>query len=276
MTVNLPQALLLIGSDILKPSVKAKQFAKELLCFEGNGCGYCQACHFMSKDQHPDYHVIMPEGQANQIKIDTIRDIQSLAYRTPQLGHKRVIQINHADRMNTAAANALLKILEEPPPSLHFILVAPHAYGIPATILSRCQKQTIKPPIELFENYLMVGAGYEEGTPERLVFDNQAIFISDLIALHQQVIAVPVIAKKWAAYAMQPLLTLLILIYGQILKQRLLQQQPTNELVALSKYYEPDQINYHLQALNKLLLNNVSQVGLNQTMILESFLINIT
>ena len=89
--------------------------------------------------EHPDVEWIKPEKNGGAIKIDQIRELQNTAYLTPQRARYRLIVIEAADRMNTASANALLKILEEPAQHTVFILIAQQLSTVLPTILSRCQ-----------------------------------------------------------------------------------------------------------------------------------------
>jgi DNA polymerase-3 subunit delta' len=90
----------------------------------------------MASGNHPDLVVVEREGQF--IRIDTIRDLQRRLRFRPLEGRRRVIVIHEAETMRTEAANALLKILEEPPPDNLFILTAPDPTALLPTIASRC------------------------------------------------------------------------------------------------------------------------------------------
>jgi DNA polymerase-3 subunit delta' len=93
---------------------------------------------------HPDVHLIVPEGQ--QILVDQIRGsatdrgIIPEAYRSPIEGAAKVFVIEDAAHMNLHAANALLKVLEEPPAGVAFILVTADAEALPETVVSRCRR----------------------------------------------------------------------------------------------------------------------------------------
>jgi DNA polymerase-3 subunit delta' len=90
----------------------------------------------MASGNHPDLLVVEREGQF--IRIDRIRDLQRRLRFRPLEGRRRVILIHEAETMRTEAANALLKILEEPPPDNLFILTAPDSTALLPTIASRC------------------------------------------------------------------------------------------------------------------------------------------
>ena len=118
----------------------ALAFAQALLCeapVEGEACGLCRACRLFSQVAHPDFHWVRPEGSS--IKIRQIREIQRTAAFRPFRGGRKLMVIEQSDKMTLEAANCLLKTLEEPPPAVHFILLAPRRQYLPATVVSRCQ-----------------------------------------------------------------------------------------------------------------------------------------
>jgi|GEM_PF-3498664 len=141
---RLPHALLFTGPEGIGKEKVARYLAKMILCEKDSGpCGACGGCRLVQDDKHPDLTFVLPED--GRIKIDTIRDLKKNFAFPPLMGKSRVLMIRDAHAMNIAAANALLKILEEPPPETFFILVT-HALGwIPRTIVSRSQKFRFSP-----------------------------------------------------------------------------------------------------------------------------------
>jgi DNA polymerase-3 subunit delta' len=118
----------------------AETFAKLLNCeapVEGEPCGICSQCKKADSGNHPDIIIIRPEG--NSIKIGQMRALQEKIYFRCYEGKFKVIMIDDADLMTIEAANSLLKILEEPPESTVYILIAGDINKLPATIQSRCQ-----------------------------------------------------------------------------------------------------------------------------------------
>jgi DNA polymerase-3 subunit delta' len=101
-------------------------------------CGNCRACRKIESRQFPDLFVIEPEEGKN-LKIDQIREILRESHFKPYEGKKRVFIIDDAELLNDAAANALLKTLEEPAETLVLILIAEHEGQLLTTIRSRCQ-----------------------------------------------------------------------------------------------------------------------------------------
>ncbi len=131
----------------------ALALVKAIFCKETEGCGKCPACRKVDALQHPDLHMIEPDGAF--IKIDQIRDLQrELSYR-PFEATKKACVMEAAERMNLAAANAFLKTLEEPPGNALLILLTANTDAVLPTILSRCQRLSFSPlPSELIEEYL--------------------------------------------------------------------------------------------------------------------------
>lgn len=140
-----PHALMLYGKEGVGKILLADTLVAGILCRElinNHPCGTCQSCRWLASGFHPDFHEIKGEGE---IKVDEIRNIQQFARLTPETG-KKVVVIKHADRMNLNAANSLLKVLEEPPSDLYFILESSGIEKLPITVRSRCQSYFVKPP----------------------------------------------------------------------------------------------------------------------------------
>ncbi len=165
---RLPHALLLTGAPGLGKDQFADTLASLLLCetprmsgsFPG-ACGHCQGCHWLAGENHPDFRRVAPEGDdeeegdgarkekkrgARQIRIDSIRELEDFVFVGSHRHGKRVIVINQADAMNAAAANSLLKILEEPPSSVYFILTTSHPRRLLPTVRSRTRVLAFQRP----------------------------------------------------------------------------------------------------------------------------------
>ncbi len=147
---RLPHAMLFTGAEGLGKNQFATAFAQSLLCSalsdSGQPCGTCRGCHLFQVGNHPDYRRIEPEEAGKAIKIDTIRAFVDKGALTAQSGGYKVVVIEPADAMNSAAANSLLKTLEEPVPWTILILVTSRPGRLPATIRSRCQRITFPIP----------------------------------------------------------------------------------------------------------------------------------
>ena len=146
---RLPHALILSGLEGLGKRRFATEFARYLLCEHPQneqGCGRCRACIQFEAKTHPDFQVVEPEEAGKQIKIDQIRALsQGFGLARHSQSH-RVVIIAPADAMNLAAANGLLKSLEEPPEKTLVLLITAHVSRLPATIKSRCQQLYFAPP----------------------------------------------------------------------------------------------------------------------------------
>ncbi len=117
----------------------ADAFAQALFCERGgkDACGECLECRKVLHGNHPDIHVISPDGAT--VKIEQIRALQrELSYRSVGSGYKVYI-IEGAETMTVQAGNSLLKFLEEPPSPVVAILLAPSGQAVLPTILSRTQ-----------------------------------------------------------------------------------------------------------------------------------------
>lgn len=131
----------------------ALSLVKAIFCRDADGCGKCPACRKVAALQHPDLHIVEPDGAF--IKIDQIRDLQrELSFRPFEAG-KKVCIMEAAERLNPAAANAFLKTLEEPPGNALLILLTTNSGAVLPTILSRCQRLSFSPlSSEMIEEYL--------------------------------------------------------------------------------------------------------------------------
>ena len=142
---RIPHAFLFYGLEGVGKRTTAQTFAKALNCLanQHDSCDACLSCVKADHNNHLDIMVLEPEGQF--IKIQAIRNLQARMKFKPWEGKKRVCIIDNAERMNDVAANALLKILEEPPAANIMILISAFPSQLPATILSRCQQVRFNP-----------------------------------------------------------------------------------------------------------------------------------
>jgi len=121
----------------------AKSFAAALVCKSG-GCGECTDCITALKGTHPDVEILDTRGVS--IKIDEIRELVSRSAWGASISPWRVVVIEDCDRMTEAAANALLKALEEPASQTVWLLCAPTLQDVIPTIRSRCRHLNLKTP----------------------------------------------------------------------------------------------------------------------------------
>lgn len=172
---GLPHALMLVGPDAIGKRAFAERLAAYLLCQqrEAAPCGRCRSCELFAvraqrdpEETRPDGSLAQPNGHPlhpdakfvgfilnekskkmyGDLVVEQIRALSAWFSLTPQLGRAQVAVIEPADAMNTAAANALLKTLEEPSPGRYLLLVTAHPARLPATIRSRCQRIVFQLP----------------------------------------------------------------------------------------------------------------------------------
>ncbi|KRA35997.1 DNA polymerase III subunit delta' [Rhodanobacter sp. Root627] len=146
----LPHALLLCGPTGLGKRAFAQRFIQGLLCEQPDGntgvaCGHCRACLLLAAGSHPDlvsltYGLRKDGVQRSEIVVEQIRDLSARLAMSSQFGGWQVAVIDPADAMNAAAANALLKTLEEPAAQTMLVLLADAPWQLPQTIRSRCQR----------------------------------------------------------------------------------------------------------------------------------------
>jgi DNA polymerase-3 subunit delta' len=145
---RLPHSLLLLAAPGLGAESLAHWITALSLCERASArpCDSCPACRLLRSDTHPDVHVVRLEEDAQQIKVDQIRAlIESLALKSYRGGFKVGI-VEGAEALNIHGANAFLKTLEEPTPNTLLIMIARPNHRLPATIASRCQRLTLRPP----------------------------------------------------------------------------------------------------------------------------------
>ncbi len=161
---SLPHAILIGGMSGIGKFIFAKNFASLLLCQDkpaATPCGTCDACRLLQANNHPDLLVVQPEEEGKIIKIDQIREVITDLNNTSHQGGYKILIIEPAELLNIAAANALLKTLEEPAPHVVIILVTSHPKMLSATIRSRCQLLSMAAP-----KYLAAEAWLKKQIPD--------------------------------------------------------------------------------------------------------------
>ncbi len=147
---RLSHALLIHGPAGTGKGLLARALAHSLLCREpspqGEPCGRCRDCTLIAAGNHPDLMEVMPEEGSRQIRIDAIRALVEADTLAVEPGRARIFIVEPAERMGTAAANALLKTLEEPVPGTHMLLVSHNPDRLPITIRSRCRPLNFRVP----------------------------------------------------------------------------------------------------------------------------------
>ena len=140
---------LLFKTDVgLGSSELIRHFAHWLLCQhpqQSEPCGQCKSCLLWQSGNHPDFYLIESIDDKD-IGVDQIRELTTKLQTFSQQGGNTVVYLRQAERLTEAAANALLKTLEEPNQHIYFLLEAPLQNALLATIQSRCQSQLIHAP----------------------------------------------------------------------------------------------------------------------------------
>lgn len=174
-----PAALLLHGRRGLGKNLLARALAKSILCEGERGmgrpCGNCPACRLMDAGTHPDYRELLPDTEDSaleegaeaaprkpsaQIPVSAVRELADLSAMSSHRGRGRVVLISPAESLHVSAANALLKVLEEPPPEMHFLLVSHELHRLLPTVISRCFRLPVAGPApELAARHLETADG---------------------------------------------------------------------------------------------------------------------
>lgn len=162
---QMAHASLLVGPKGTAKSLYFQHLAKHMLCLSAKdnaltqACGQCKSCHLFDsmarQGSHPDCLLVRPEGKSSDIRIDQVRAIQQFCEQTSQVSPVKVIIINTVNDLNAFAANALLKLLEEPNAGCYFLLAAENMAKLLPTIKSRVQwTRCPEPSVEQLQQWL--------------------------------------------------------------------------------------------------------------------------
>jgi DNA polymerase-3 subunit delta' len=195
---RLPHALLITGAPGLGKRDLAEALAARLLCdmpqTDGQACGHCLPCQWRASGNHPDLRRLSPEngeeqpstaetegfepgGGENkakpqgsaQIVINQVRAVQEALSLTAHRGGRRAVIVDPAEAMNPFTANALLKLLEEPPDGCVFLLISSTPRRLLPTIRSRCQQWHVPRPDADALRHWQAGQEHEERVPASLL-----------------------------------------------------------------------------------------------------------
>ncbi len=137
---KLSHAYLFSGPRGCGKTTVARLLAKAINCQtnrEGDPCGTCETCLAIAKGNYLD---VLEIDAASNTGVDNIRELRDMAQYSPSEGSSRVFIIDEVHMLSKGAFNALLKILEEPPPRVFFFFATTEPNKLPRTILSRCQR----------------------------------------------------------------------------------------------------------------------------------------
>ena len=162
---SLTHAYILIGPNKIGKSTLARRLAQSVNCVadnEGLACLQCNQCIRIEAMNHADVEIITPEKSSSSdegvdsytdTNIKRLKELERDVSLKPYEGKKRVFILSNLDEMRSENFNVLLKVLEEPPTDVLFVLTANHYGYIPATVLSRCQRFDFLPvsPTEIIQ-----------------------------------------------------------------------------------------------------------------------------
>ena len=144
---RIPHAILIDGDKGTGRHTLARYIAQAAVCGKDNApCGECRSCRVAKSGAHPDITFISPEEGKKFINVGQIRTLRAEAFVKPHMSKRRVFVINTAETMNESAQNAFLKVLEEPPEGVIFILISLSASELLETVVSRCTRLSLVPP----------------------------------------------------------------------------------------------------------------------------------
>jgi DNA polymerase-3 subunit delta' len=142
-------AYLFTGADGIGKRTLALQFAQAINCTAppapGEPCGTCRACTLIGAEKHPDLFLLRPERAGGRILVDSARELVRAVMLKPVEAVRRIALLADFHRALPNAANALLKTIEEPPPSVILLLTAESADELLPTIVSRCRVVPLRP-----------------------------------------------------------------------------------------------------------------------------------
>ena len=179
---QLAHALLIRGPRGIGKQAFGMALAQGLLCEKpipgGLACGTCSSCGWFSTGAHPDFRQLTPptdgepaaEGEeagpktkaSPWISIEQVRELHDFINVSSHRGGRKVILVSPAEALNVAAANALLKNLEEPPAQTHFLLISHRPHRLMRTIISRCRQLALHEPDRALALSWLAGQGIKD------------------------------------------------------------------------------------------------------------------
>lgn len=231
-------------------------------------CGHCKSCLLLKSKTYPDHLNLIAEK--NNLGVDDIRHANSFLQKTAHLGKFKTVLIEHTQTMTQAAANALLKTLEEPSDNSVIILLTNDLEMLLPTIVSRCRVLNIRPNVG--DALLQSMSGQELCTDSNLAINNRFVNLTQLPELTDQTIN----------QTYQDFKTCYVnYLYGQQVESQLLQQLLNNEHGL--RWLEQITVNLlreqlmtvkeasNLPVLNAELLNNLYKVIMNACKVIKSY-----
>lgn len=142
---RISHAYIFEGESGMGKKTLAYAFACQLICEVKNACGSCYDCRLALSGNHPDIITVTPDEDKQSISVDNIRALYETVMVKPYSADKKIIVIPNAEKLGHQAQNALLKMLEEPPSYIVFMLLTSNSNYFLETVLSRCIKISLLP-----------------------------------------------------------------------------------------------------------------------------------
>lgn len=302
---RLHHSLLLLSAEGMGRKNALRIFAKLLLCqnlHNGHACGECHSCQLFKAGTHPDFYVLAPESKGKQIGIDAVRKANEFAWKTSSIGLQRVIMIESAELLGEAAANALLKTLEEPPENCQFLLYSSAVDRLLPTITSRCAKWALEKQNEelllawIKQELVNQGISYKASldvlrvnagspiTALNFIKENNmqeldaliagfSVFINESNSNFQSLVKLCEDAFPHSLYWLSYLL-LDVVKYQQGSEKNLILSERRELIYPLSQHISSDLAFKQYYKLNKLTRSLVQQSGLNRSLLISDWLLN--
>lgn len=180
---RIPHAIIIEGEQGSGKSTLAQYIIAACLC-EGadKPCGKCSGCHLANVGTHPDMFYIAPEEKKKNIGVEQIRKMREQVYIRPQMSNRKVFNIDFADTLSSQSQNTILKVLEEPPGDVVFILQVNSRASLLPTVLSRCVTYTLtEPSLEVAADYIAELRDITVSEAKQLLMEN-GLQIGNVIA----------------------------------------------------------------------------------------------
>ena len=299
---QLPHALLLHGPEGIGKEDFAQLAGRALLCeqadTQGLACGHCKSCQLIDAENHPDFTLIQPEEAGKAIKIDQIRELIQLMTLSPHFSGYRIVIIAPADQMNLAAANSLLKTLEEPQDNTVIFLATSRLSRLPATIRSRCQMLRFARPetadaaswlnAELENNpqagQLLMAANGAPLLARQMAVDESIAFrqtvLADLMAISAGQKQAMNVAAEWLKQANDKTLQWVYHWVGDMIRIKcvdedfVINQDVASQLQSFAQAIDLNRLYQFLDQVNEAI--RLRQTSANELLLLEGLLLNWT
>lgn len=278
-----PQAFLLTGPEGVGKRFLARALGQICLCRERRRCGVCAECRLVEQQSHPDLREVAPESarevglmaaEKETITIDQVRDISQWLAHASERG--RVVIFSKSERLHPAAADALLKTVEEPPQgALLLFLTDGLANRLPATLRSRCQIIRLPPPPRSEALHWLKQQGVDAETAQLALLRHRGplaalwwtkseapklrqAFWQDLRAWFKGRLALPELSGRWENHLLLVVGELLIWLRNRLVEGRGAKEGRELARLAYDLLELQREVRSHLQRrllLERLLLN---------------------